>query len=195
MKSTIGIIIICCLFACLANSIQGFNCAPAPEPVPVQVEYFKNGQILYPDYAITDTLIVRDAAGLNKAMAPEEQGLHAYGDAEIDSLFHVYCEVLHTCNWTECPYKDTQDKDFKPGIEIGAIASLHKLYPSLSYNELITRPHTCRWEHCPYKGVTIQNYRSAICYEEGTEAYSLDCLHIITPTADYDQLVTMLQED
>lgn len=61
---------------------------------PVYVEYFKDGQILYPDYACPDTLIVRNARGLNEAFAPIEQGLSGFdfGDSDYDSLFHVYCE-------------------------------------------------------------------------------------------------------
>lgn len=60
---------------------------------PVPVEYFKQGQILLPDYACPDTLVVIDAPGLNEAMALIEQGIIGddYGDAAYDSLFHLYC--------------------------------------------------------------------------------------------------------
>jgi len=63
------------------------------DPKPAPVKYFTQGQILLPDYACNDTLIVRDAAGLNKAFAPIEQGItgHDYGDSDYDSLFHSYC--------------------------------------------------------------------------------------------------------
>lgn len=63
------------------------------EVKPVYVEYFKNGQVLLPDYAVSDTLIVVDAEGLNKAMAMEEQGINDYGDSEIDSIFHHYSKI------------------------------------------------------------------------------------------------------
>ena len=51
--------------------------------------YFKQGQILYPDYACTDTLVVFDADGLNLALKNSKA---VEGDAAIDSLFHDYCE-------------------------------------------------------------------------------------------------------
>lgn len=59
----------------------------------VDVAYFKDMQILPPDIACSDTLIVVDADGLNKAFAPVEQGLagHDWGDEQYDSLFHIYC--------------------------------------------------------------------------------------------------------
>ena len=62
---------------------------------PVSVEYFKQGQILLPDMVCSDTLIVVDAIGLNKAFAPIEQGISGndYGDMQYDSLFHQYCKI------------------------------------------------------------------------------------------------------
>jgi hypothetical protein len=62
---------------------------------PVYVEYFKQGQILLPDYVCPDTMIVIDAIGLNKAMGLIEQGFTGqdFGDAQYDSLFHQYCTV------------------------------------------------------------------------------------------------------
>lgn len=56
---------------------------PAPVNSTVYVEYFKPGDILLPDYACIDTLIVIDAAGLNKAIAPIEQGLQDATDGFI----------------------------------------------------------------------------------------------------------------
>jgi hypothetical protein len=66
------------------------------EPVkqPVYIEYFKNGQILLLDMAIPDTLIVTDAEGLNKAIAPIEQGFSDFGsDKDISDLFYKYCKI------------------------------------------------------------------------------------------------------
>ena len=69
------------------------TCLP-PKKEPVKVDYFKPGQILYPDMACPDTLIVRDAAGLNLAMGYIEQGISGqdFGDYQYDSLFKVYCD-------------------------------------------------------------------------------------------------------
>lgn len=63
---------------------------------PVYVEYFKQGQILFPDYACPDTLIVRDATGLNKAMAYVEQDISWGSDADCDSLIHGYCDYANS---------------------------------------------------------------------------------------------------
>jgi len=61
------------------------------------------------------------------------------------------------------------------------------------------KPHKCRWALCPYKGVTLANYKQAISdytgQSEGTEAHIIDCLHILHPTADYDQLAEMMEND
>lgn len=64
---------------------------PAAITTPVNVEYFKAGDTLYPDYACPDTLIVTDAAGLNKAMAYLEQDFTKGSDSDIDSTIHIYC--------------------------------------------------------------------------------------------------------
>jgi hypothetical protein len=53
--------------------------------------FFKNGQVLLPDYACTDTLIIVDAEGLNKAIECESDFIE--GDEGIDSLFHIYCII------------------------------------------------------------------------------------------------------
>lgn len=68
-----------------------------PEKKPVAVEYFKQGQILLPDQSCPDTLIVMDAAGLNKAFAPIEQGISGqdFGDTDYDNLFHQFCKPLN----------------------------------------------------------------------------------------------------
>lgn len=61
---------------------------------PIYIEYFKKGQILLPDYACPDTMIVRDHIGLNKALSYLEQTNSSLveTDDEIDSLFHQYCD-------------------------------------------------------------------------------------------------------
>lgn len=73
------------------------SCSHKEKKDPVSVGYFKQGQILLPDYACQDTLIVRDAAGLNKAIAYVEQynDTLVETDSEIDSLFHVYCDYYN----------------------------------------------------------------------------------------------------
>ena len=71
------------------------NKPPVKEKQPVYVEYFTQGQILYPDYACPDTLIVRDAAGLNKAMAYVEQDISWGSDADCDSLIHCYAVPIN----------------------------------------------------------------------------------------------------
>lgn len=60
---------------------------------PVNVAYFKQGDILYPDYAIPDTLIVVDAAGLNKSMALIEQGIIESTDGNIAAAVYPYCII------------------------------------------------------------------------------------------------------
>lgn len=55
---------------------------------PVDVPYFKDGQVLLPDYACPDTLIVMDAETLNKNFAYYEQDIGWGTDADIDSLLH-----------------------------------------------------------------------------------------------------------
>ncbi len=57
------------------------------------VEYFKQGDILNPDYACPDTLIVVDAIGLNKAIAPIEQGKQDASDGNIAAIMYKYCKV------------------------------------------------------------------------------------------------------
>lgn len=77
-------------YGCKGNSRIMTRVAKVARPV----EYFKNGQVLLPDYACPDTLIVRDAVGLNAAMGLIEQGLSGqdFGDAQFDSLFHEYTD-------------------------------------------------------------------------------------------------------
>jgi hypothetical protein len=72
------------------------GCITNEKPVrkqPVSVEYFKAGDILYPDYACPDTLVVVNADKLNKDMALIEQGIIDATDGEIDSVLHLSCEL------------------------------------------------------------------------------------------------------
>ena len=71
------------------------------EKSPVYVEYYKQGEILYPDYACPDTMIVIDAVGLNTAFGYVEQDISWGSDADIDSLIHIYCKHYTA----ECPVK------------------------------------------------------------------------------------------
>lgn len=48
---------------------------------------YKNGDVIYPDYAISDTLIVLDACGLNKDL----KRLKPSTDLEICNVFHRHC--------------------------------------------------------------------------------------------------------
>jgi len=63
---------------------------------PVNVEYFKNGQILVPDMVIKDSLIVMDAAALNYDMGRIEQGLIEATDGEISAIFYKHCKAYKT---------------------------------------------------------------------------------------------------
>ena len=87
------------LLLAFALGLNGFcfwrDCMQGTKKEAAYVPYFKSGDILYPDYACPDTLIVRDAIGLNKAFAPIEQGISGndFGDMQYDSLFHVYCTI------------------------------------------------------------------------------------------------------
>lgn len=60
---------------------------------PVYVEYFKAGDILAPDYAISDTLVVVDAYNLNIKMGEIEQGKIDATDGEIANVFYQYCTI------------------------------------------------------------------------------------------------------
>ena len=68
-----------------------FNAKPAQTVKDVQ--YFHNGEMLLPDYAITDTLIVIDAASLNKEIGAIEQGIVDGTDGDISEIFYKYCSV------------------------------------------------------------------------------------------------------
>ena len=89
MKHTLFILGIC-LVSCMADN---WSDNPNKRQEPVNIPYFKDGQILLPDYACADTLVVLDANGLNKAMGYIEQGIVDGTDGDIDSILHIYCRV------------------------------------------------------------------------------------------------------
>lgn len=60
---------------------------------PVSVEYYKQGDTLFPSYACADTLIVVDAKGLNKDWGFIEQSFINVGDEGIDSVLHEHCRI------------------------------------------------------------------------------------------------------
>lgn len=65
-------------------------CKPAA-PAPVNYQ-FKQGQILLPDYVCQDTLIVRDAAGLNNAMLLIDNGTIEATDQNLYSILLKHCD-------------------------------------------------------------------------------------------------------
>lgn len=58
------------------------------------VEYFKQGDTIYPSYVCQDTMVVVDAEGFNRDMGKIEQGLIDGTDGDLDSLQHLYCIPL-----------------------------------------------------------------------------------------------------
>lgn len=89
---TIETLLFCLLLAVLGSMV---SCNKKVDKQPVSIEYFKDGQILLPDYACSDTLIVFDAAGLNKAMGYVEQQIDWGTDADCDSLIHCYAKPIN----------------------------------------------------------------------------------------------------
>ena len=67
----------------------------------------------------------------------------------------------------------------------------------LSCNKVEEIGHQCKWKMCPYKGVINNNSNSAIIKytENGGTALdvSLDSLHILQPTWEYDQLIETIE--
>jgi len=90
MKRSISFIVLSSLVFGLFCGVC-YSCRDEKRQV-VSVEYFKNGQILEPDYACPDSMIVVNADKLNKDMALIEQGFIDATDGEIDSIIHLSCE-------------------------------------------------------------------------------------------------------
>lgn len=75
----------------------------APEQVNVKANNidtafhydYVNGQVLYPEYSGSDTLVVTNAKGLNEAMQKILDNKEM-GDDQYDSLFNRYCKVDNT---------------------------------------------------------------------------------------------------
>lgn len=68
------------LLICLADNFSDM-------PGPGARQNYKNGEILLPDYAHTDTLTVIDSEGLNAAM----EDLQPATDQEISDILYRYC--------------------------------------------------------------------------------------------------------
>jgi hypothetical protein len=58
---------------------------------PIKTQKFSNWQVLLPDYAHADTLIVVNADSLNAIFSREDAPAT---DGEIDSLLHLYCKSI-----------------------------------------------------------------------------------------------------
>ena len=69
----------------LAQAIKKVKKQPAIEFKQDRAN-FKNGEILLPDYAHTDTIVVMDADGLNEAIEKVDGS-----DGEIDSVLRLFC--------------------------------------------------------------------------------------------------------
>lgn len=94
IKKSLYFIITCLICACDVGSPYGNvnDGIDEDKAVKVSVEYFKNGDVLPPQIS-TDTLVVKDAEGLNENIADYEQGLVEYEPYQLDSLFKVYCTI------------------------------------------------------------------------------------------------------
>lgn len=71
-------------------------------------------------------------------------------------------------------------------------------HDSLLNNYCRTYYHTCKWSLCPYKGITQNQFSKSVAAYVGnseSDAFSIDMLHLYTPTAEYEELETMLRED
>ncbi len=58
--------------------------------------------------------------------------------------------------------------------------------------------HSCKWVLCPYKGISLDSAHKYVLQYVGNDkspGYSLDILHLQHPTAEYEELETMLNED
>lgn len=60
----------------------------------VNVEYFKDGEILCADSVIQNDLVVIDAYRLNISISFLEQGIIEGSDKDISDLFYKYCKLL-----------------------------------------------------------------------------------------------------
>lgn len=94
INKSLYFIITCLICACDVGSPYGnVNDGIDEDKVAkVSVEYFHNGDVLPPQIS-TDTLVVKDAEGLNEAIGYYEQGFIEYEPKQLDSLFKVYCTI------------------------------------------------------------------------------------------------------
>lgn len=63
------------------------------------IHHFTKGEVLYPDYAHTDTLVVEDATSLNNAFDSTYNEVPAT-DGEISDVLHDFCHP-YTMKWSD----------------------------------------------------------------------------------------------
>lgn len=86
------------IFAILGGCAVGAllsECSNKKCPPIVKVQYFKNGDTLYPNAICDQTMVVTNAAKLNDDMALIEQGYWDADEVSIDSLYHANCRSLN----------------------------------------------------------------------------------------------------
>lgn len=99
--------------------------------IQIDAESFKDGDILYPDYACPDTLIVMNGAALDKVF--RTTSLPTAGtDSEIDSVLHRYC-------LTFTQYIDFNiGQGYSPAIALHlALVDFRRIKPDSLYQSII----------------------------------------------------------
>lgn len=86
--------ILMCALLCLTT----FQCVEPAARVS-HVHLYHKGEILYPDYAHVDTLVVEDAASLNSVFDPINDQLPET-DSAISEELHNFCHPL-TIKWSD----------------------------------------------------------------------------------------------
>lgn len=82
------------ILAMISGFIAGYSCKNHKGNKPTHsITQFTNGQILLPDYAHNDTLVVQDAASLNNAFDTTYNKVPET-DQEINDALHNYCLPL-----------------------------------------------------------------------------------------------------
>lgn len=100
MKKAVKQIKYACMLTAILVSAKLCQCCQmstgSEKPQFSYVEYFKNGDTIFPSYACPYTLVVTNAEGLNAAFGPIEQDTTGErgGDLDIDTTFHKYCETI-----------------------------------------------------------------------------------------------------
>jgi hypothetical protein len=135
---------------CLLLAVFGSMVGCSKPQVVNDIPKFYNGQILLPDYAHTDTLIVTDAETLNYLIARDS----LLTDGSISDILCITTDIIgkapekpHECKWPLCPYKGITTlqwhdkvKDYVGNDESEAfsIDMLHLYKPQAEYEELET---------------------------------------------------------